>query len=392
MAASAVDYLRSPQAIRDRCENIFDHGLRGTLRHFAVALGEVDAAAAYVADVTRERYPDLDIPYHSRWNHFRAGGVDRVARLADAWADLDRHERARRHIELAVLSVLLDAGAGPTWRYREADTGVELGRSEGLAIASFQLYASGALTGDAGALAACRPETLAAGFQVTGDNPLVGVDGRAGLVNALGRAARALPGARVGGLYDQLRERAGDGPLPAADLLGAILGGLGSIWPGRIELGGDNLGDVWRHPLAGGDGDGAGLVPFHKLSQWLAYSLIEPLEWAGIAVTGVDDLTALAEYRNGGLLVDIGVLVPRHDGVTGAAHVPGDEVVVEWRALTVALIDRVADRVRGLLGAPNLALARILEGGTWAAGRKIARVRRLDGRPPIRLDSDGTVF
>jgi len=52
-------------------------------------------------------------------------------------------------------------------------------------------------------------------------------------------------------------------------------------------------------------------VPFHKLSQWLAYSLIEPLEAAGIAVDGLGDLTALAEYRNGGLLVDLGVIRPR---------------------------------------------------------------------------------
>ena len=51
-----------------------------------------------------------------------------------------------------------------------------------------------------------------------------------------------------------------------------------------------------------------GLIPFHKLSQWLAYSLIEPLQAAGIAVTDIDGLTGLAEYRNGGLFVDAGVI------------------------------------------------------------------------------------
>ena len=53
-------------------------------------------------------------------------------------------------------------------------------------------------------------------------------------------------------------------------------------------------------------------MPFHKLSQWLAYSLIEPLEEAGIAVTGLDELTALAEYRNGGLLDRSGRARPKH--------------------------------------------------------------------------------
>jgi hypothetical protein len=39
-----------------------------------------------------------------------------------------------------------------------------------------------------------------------------------------------------------------------------------------------------------------------------------------------------------------------------------------------------------------LPLAKILQGGTWAAGRKIARERRADGSPPLRVVSDGTVF
>ena len=49
-------------------------------------------------------------------------------------------------------------------------------------------------------------------------------------------------------------------------------------------------------------------MPFHKLSQWLTYSLLEPFEWAGVTVTGLDALTGLPEYRNGGLLLDTGVL------------------------------------------------------------------------------------
>jgi hypothetical protein len=68
--------------------------------------------------------------------------------------------------------------------------------------------------------------------------------------------------------------------------------------------------------------------------------------------------------------------------------------VVEWRALTVALLDRTAVEVRRILGvdAAALPLAKVLEGGTWAAGREIARERRPDGRPPLTVASDGTVF
>jgi hypothetical protein len=136
------------------------------------------------------------------------------------------------------------------------------------------------------------------------------------------------------------------------------------------------------------------MVPFHKLSQWLAYSLFEPLERAGLSIKRPGALTGLPEYRNGGLLVDLGALVPKHPAVTTASHAAGDEVIVEWRALTVALLDRVADRVRDKLGvtADQMPLARILEGGTWAAGRAVAAELRPGGRPPIAVASDGTVF
>jgi hypothetical protein len=60
----------------------------------------------------------------------------------------------------------------------------------------------------------------------------------------------------------------------------------------------------------------------------------------------------------------------------------------------VALRDEIAPLVAMRLGlaSENFPLARVLEGGTWAAGRLIARERRSDGGPPIRISSDGTVF
>jgi hypothetical protein len=136
------------------------------------------------------------------------------------------------------------------------------------------------------------------------------------------------------------------------------------------------------------------LVPLHKLSQWMTYSLIEPLQRAGIDVVDIDGLTGLAEYRNGGLFVDGGVLLLRDADDATRAHAVDSALVVEWRALTVALLDRLAIVIRQRLGqdAASLPLAKILEGGTWAAGRKLAFERRPDGSPPLKVISDGTVF
>ena len=118
-------------------------------------------------------------------------------------------------------------------------------------------------------------------------------------------------------------------------------------------------------------------MPLHKLSQWLAYSLIEPLERAGIAVTDVDGLTGLAEYRNGGLFIDTGVLALRDPEPRRVRRIRVDSTARG----RMARADGRAARPAGaaVCGSASgamlrrLPLAKILQGGTWAAGRAIAR-------------------
>jgi hypothetical protein len=194
--------------------------------------------------------------------------------------------------------------------------------------------------------------------------------------------------ARLGNLYDYwLSQREG---LPASEMLRLLLRALGPIWPGRLSLNGVPLGDCGRHGAIPGDG----IVPLHKLSQWLAYSLIEPLADAGFTINDIDGLTGLAEYRNGGLFLDCGVIAPRARSLLQQCLDPFGEPVVEWRALTVCLLDRLAIGVRDRLGksAAEFPLAKILEGGSWAAGREIAAERRPDGGAPLTIVSDGTLF
>jgi hypothetical protein len=230
---------------------------------------------------------------------------------------------------------------------------------------------------------------LAKAFQVAPDNPLVGLEGRAALLRRLGEAV-----GRPGVLFDVMAGRAKAGKLAATVILQVLLEALGPIWPGRLSLGGVPLGDCWRHPAIRRSDPTDGLVPIHKLSQWLAYSLIEPLEAAGMAVVDIDGLTGLAEYRNGGLFVDTGVLSLADPADASRAHPVDGPLVVGWRSLTVALLDKIAPMVRERLGvaAEAFPLARVLEGGTWAAGRRIALEKRPDGAPPIVVLSDGTVF
>jgi hypothetical protein len=398
-----LDYILSPRAIRERAERLFVLA-EGGGTNFRVNMKMLPEVSNFVLQVTRENYPDLNIPFHSRWGHFKAGGVDRVSKLLERLGRADVAEIARTKLDLAVVSVLLDAGSGPGWSYIENDR--PYARSEGLGVASFAMFMDGSfsrdparapLRADAEGLSALKEEALAQGFQVTSSNPLVGIEGRLNLLHRLARALKAdperFPGARPGGLYDWALKQGKSG-LPAARLLDAVLRGLGSIWPGRTVLDGISLGDVWPHSGLGLPGSVECLVPFHKLSQWMTYSLIEPLQAAGVRITGIDELTGLAEYRNGGLMLDRGLIALRDPSMAEQTHRPDSELVIEWRALTIHFLDRIAEQIRKELGrtAETLPLARVLEGGTWWAGRKSAQALRSGGGPPLKIESDGTVF
>jgi len=415
-----VAYLQTPQAIRDRTQKIFTLCQANQLEHFSCDLSQLDQVAAYVVETTQQHYPDFDVPFHSRWRHFDAGGVPRLAALNQSLQQPERESKARSLLDLVIVSVLLDAGAGHQWRYCDTTESAQtvMGRSEGLAIASLRAFEQGFFSSDpaehyqvdAKRLQQLSEPDLAQAFQVSADNPLVGLSGRLLLLHQLGAALAAQPEyfgsnpVRPGKLLDALKARYGiasnagseagvDIGLDAGVLLTQVLRCFGSIWPGRSTLAGVNLGDVWSHPALG-DTAPDNLVPFHKLSQWLTYSLVEPLATAGITVTNLNALTGLAEYRNGGLCVDMGLLIPKHSQVTAVSHLPNSPVVVEWRALTVALLDLIGDRVCQQLhkSAEDLPLIKVLEGGTWAAGRRIAKQRRPTGEPPIAIESDGTVF
>ena len=407
--AQAARALLSASAVRERAHEILAAGLRGELEHFTIDMESLATAAQVVSELIRVNYPDGNVPFHARWRHFVLGARDLWAERAAQATWPSPAARARAEFDLAITSVLLDAGAGASWHYLDAATEQVVSRSEGLAVASLRMFEAGAfssdradpLRADAERLMQLKAEDVADGFQSMVGNRLVGIEGRAALLAALGAAVSAGPKvfaredrARPGGLYDHLVAQAEDGRLTAPRMLDALLEHLGPIWPSRLTLGGVPLGDTWRHPaIKRADATNA-LMPIHKLSQWLAYSLIEPLQWSGIEVTDIDGLTGLAEYRNGGLFVDAGVLRLRNPEAAIHPNPVGSTLVVEWRALTVALLDQIAALIREGRGLTidEFPLARVLEGGTWAAGRRLAREKRPDGSPPIAVVSDGTVF
>ena len=185
------------------------------------------------------------------------------------------------------------------------------------------------------------------------------------------------------------------------------------IWPqDRTVVGGQALGDAWplstlkTQASSSTDDESAFIQPFHKLTQWLAYSLMVPftrilsLNWKNTST-----LTALPEYSNGGLFVDLGVLTLKPaslqrgiaasggDGSGLPAFAAGDDVVVEWRAMTLVLVDKLYKLVLQRMDGVELSMAQLLEAGTWKAGREVAKEKRPETKSsPIVIISDGTVF
>ncbi|EXJ93437.1 hypothetical protein A1O1_01829 [Capronia coronata CBS 617.96] len=439
-AIKPAAYLRSIHAVRARTKLVLEEAKVNALNHFTVDMSKFKDTADYVVSIIKRDFAGdyASIPPHGRWQHFEVGGRPRVTQLLQSWStSIDNQERTRRLIDLFLVSVLLDAGAGNKWSYKSKESGKVYARSEGLAVASLEMFKAGAFSSDpsqphqvdAAGLSKVTVETLARGMQVSDANPMSGLEGRAGLLIRLSTALQKnaemfgvdpRPGNMIDYLMSHPTTQAASVPVVVLPTLWSVLmDGLSDIWPAtRTAIQGLPLGDAWpcqAMPKSPPAQPWETIVPFHKLTQWLCYSLMVPMtKLLNVHFAGAELMTGLPEYRNGGLLVDTGLLTLKEEdrqqglknyhqmvGNGNAVEVvptfeAGDDVIVEWRAVTVGFLDELLVAVNkglGLQGAEQLTLAQMLEAGTWKGGREIAQVSRpITGGPPIGIISDGTVF
>jgi hypothetical protein len=142
MTVLPQDYLRSLVSIRDRCNQVYEKSKHGELNSFDVDESALPAIVDHVAATTTRRFPQLDkIPPHSRLRHFNPTQMQELKARWDT-EEIDPVEQTRRLIDLVIVSVLVDAGAGQSWKYKTSD-GELIGRSEGLALASFDMFLKG---------------------------------------------------------------------------------------------------------------------------------------------------------------------------------------------------------------------------------------------------------
>lgn len=421
-----TDYLLTIRSVRETNASTLPLLKSDGLFNFTTDLRKLDAVGDYVVDTVKECFPTkeslLEIPVHGRFQHFSPGNAQRLPDFISQLqhSGLDDAAVCKALLDLFLVSVLLDAGAGNKWCYTEPGTGLNIGRSEGIAVATFYMFTEGIFSNtpkddpyrvDGEKLAALTSEELASGLQVTKGNPIEGFEGRLQLLNRLGNALvhnkEILSHGRPGDLLDYLVSRSTEGVVELEVLWDALMKLLTPVWPteGRTRVNGRLLGDAW--PLANKSG---GIVTFHKLTQWLTYSLFKPLtDYGGLHIANAQLMTGLPEYRNGGLFVDLGVLTLKPEKQTAGMKLaqevgnslptftPDDDVIVEWRSATICLLDMllpVANEKLGVRGTEwELTLPKLIEAGSWKSGRKIAKeLRESTGGPPIELMADGTVF
>ncbi len=395
-----VEYLLTTKAIRERSKKLFDLNVKG-LGHFNYHPEKWDEVADFVYKVILENYPDLNIPFHSRLGHFRPGKIERLNWEELGLSKLSNLDKFKVLIDLIIPSVLLDAGAGDLWKFHETKTGLTFNRSEGLGIASFHMFlnkrfsSKNLIQTDSVGLTQLTLETLEKDFQVSKENPLVGSIGRLNLLKALGRVMlenpKDFPNQRPSDLINFIKV---EDVIDGEKVLNALLTKLGGIWPSRLKIDGIDLGDCWSHPNLGPKDSLESLVPFHKLSQWLSYSLLDAALVSGFRVSNVEKLTGLPEYRNGGLFLDLGLITAKNPSDLTRGVEASEAFTIEWRAMTIVLLDDLAQRIQTKLKKTEseFPLAKVLEGGSWWAGRKIAKLKRPDSSPPLKIISDGTVF
>ncbi|CAO0794647.1 unnamed protein product [Mucor circinelloides] len=434
---SPNDFLLSLSSVRERCFKVQEAATRNRLKHFDIDQSKLDEMVQFVILIIKRDYDTpSDIPLYSRWRHFDIGGRPRLNNLLQTWASLgqDALEQTRKLIDILVIAVLMDIKPCQTWTYTEKSTGRVFKRKDGIAVSILELFVNGTFSSDptqphrvdSEALINLSSQTLRDGLQFTETNSFAGIDERREVLNNLGMVLQNRKDyfgsglQRPGNLMDYLLDhpttiKTKKGPLISIETLWPVALEMGEIWASEDSIGGTpGLGDVW--PCSAISNDDNNLVSFHKLSQWLVYSMIEPMEkLLGATIEGTDLLTPLPDYCNGGFLIDFGFLtlkpadyergiknyhanslLPYQPKVEVAPMFDmSDPVVTEWRALTVAYLDLIAERVRQSfrLSKKLLSLSQLIQGGTWSAGRELAEISRPNTHePPIVIKIDKRVI
>ena len=367
--AAAVEHLHRLEVIRERVWMLLAAAERGQSDHFLLSPEAVNTVALALAKAIREAPEASGAPTAAAspalanlWQALRQHRPAALEVLGRAVAGADAVARAKSGADLAVLHRVMEpAGLPPeagalnaVVRFFAAG-GCTAGSPGAPVLDAPGLRRTLAGDGDlplpaelgdllADGARRQRLEQLAEGLEKAPD--VFGIEGRFGnlLDPLLATASRSTP---ADGTTVPL---AGGGGLAVQTVVDTPAPVIDPIVASTVSIGGRLCGDVWRHPLAWAEDRSRELVPFHALLLALTLDLVEPLQEAGAPIGDLDELPVPAGRALAGQILQLGLVRPRHAAVARLRHPPGSDIVIELRALAVALADRLVDRLRAELG------------------------------------------
>ncbi|SHL36219.1 DUF1688 family protein [Roseibium suaedae] len=361
-------------------------------------LEKLEAAADLAEKTMTGGFPDLQLPPHGCWRFFELDGLDRWAMLASAREFASAEEMLRCAGDLVILASVLNVRTPEGWRFEEQLTGRTYQGAAGRAIAALTMFAAGSFSAepedplrlDAHALIRLEADEIAAGLQLDPDAHSDLIRDITHHLKRLGEAIGLRPdlferdeSTRPGHLLEQLWADAEDGMVSAAQCLELVLDGLSPLWQGGESLNEVLLGDCWQHSRLLQEGDAPGLVPFHLPALEITYSFLEPLAWAGVLVSGLEDLPGLADLTHVFFFLETGVLTLQ-SGREGTPLSQQDALdrMIELRATALVLLEKLASLLRGRMEASSdeLPLTCLMAAATLPAAREIA------GKNPVHWD------
>ena len=398
--------LFKPDMVRRKANRLLDLALAGELEYVAAEETDLRSVLLNVLETTKENYPEFQIPPYGVWRDFEESGIDRWGALASARAFETAEEMLMASADLAILGCFMKTGRPENWVFNDPMTETAATGKQASALAAFHMFAAGSFSSDmsdpfrvdAETLISLEPEELAAGLQWDREED-------AALLVAMQRHLKRIGEAlalrsdlfsegevtRPGILAARLA-RDSDGAVSATRLLDNLLEALAPVWEGGAQSDDIMLGDSFRHSALPGD-EVDQVVPFHLAAQEMVYSMLEPFAWAGVEVDGLESLTGPSDETHAALFIKAGVMEIREADKALTLEEAQDQMV-EIRAVTGALIDRLAELLRKELEVPadQLPLTCILEGGTSHAGNRILRQDQVIAKKLGHFLNPGSVF
>ena len=358
---------------REICLKIYNNILNNNSKYFEINLEKLDQTVDDLLEFILKKYPKMNIGMHSRLNH-----IPEWYDLVQKWK-CPLNEKIKRLIDLLFVSVLLDGGSGENWKY--ISNNIEYRRSEGLGKCVYNMFISGFFSldekqpykVDMNRIKLINLDEFKNEFQISKDNILIGLENR--LENLVNFSKFMINNdnfninnnIRPGNIFDKIYNNLEID----LDKLYEIIFSFSPI-----------INDVhYYKPLDV-------YVPFHKILQWLSYSLIDLFKKFNISIRSDNYLTALPEYRNGGFLIDSNIINFKNNNLKNIFHEINSDIIIELRASTIVLIDIIKDKIN-IKKKNNLNISQVLEGGTWRYGRYLANKNNIS---PIKIKSNGIIF